>query len=228
MLKTAGRQAAGYLAQLEAAEALLVARQFESFNRMSAFVIHDLKNVVAQLSLLLANAVRHKNNPAFQEDMLETIGHAIDKMNRLLMQLRKGPQPIDSTEGVQLDTIIAQVLESKSLATPKPTLGEVATGLMVHADADRLERVVGHLVQNAIDACAQNGRVNLSVSQTTGFAEICVSDNTKVGDTLRSGFCCVVAEPPPRPWKRSLDSELRGARYSSVGRPSETRMIVGR
>lgn len=177
LLKTAGRQAAGYLAQLEAAEALLVARQFESFNRMSAFVIHDLKNVVAQLSLLLANAVRHKNNPAFQEDMLETIGHAIDKMNRLLMQLRKGAQPIDSPEGVQLDTIIAQVLESKSLATPKPTLGEVATGLMVHADADRLERVVGHLVQNAIDACAQNGRVNLSVSQTTGFAEICVSDN---------------------------------------------------
>lgn len=177
LLKTAGRQAAGYLAQLEAAEALLVARQFESFNRMSAFVIHDLKNVVAQLSLLLANAVRHKNNPAFQEDMLETIGHAIDKMNRLLMQLRKGAQPIDSPEGVMLDTIIAQVLESKSLATPKPALGEVAAGLMVHADADRLERVVGHLVQNAIDACTQNGSVNLSVSQSTGFAEICVSDN---------------------------------------------------
>lgn len=176
LLKTAGRQAAGYLAQLEAAEALLVARQFESFNRMSAFVIHDLKNVVAQLSLLLANAARHKNNPAFQEDMLETIGHAIDKMNRLLMQLRKGAQPIDSPEGVALDAIVKMVLESKVLAMPKPELSESVSGLMILADADRLERVVGHLVQNAIDACAPQGKVDVSLSQCGGFAEICVAD----------------------------------------------------
>lgn len=176
LLKTAGRQAAGYLAQLEAAEALLVARQFESFNRMSAFVIHDLKNVVAQLSLLLANAARHKNNPAFQEDMLETIGHAIDKMNRLLMQLRKGAQPIDLPEGVALDAIVKMVLESKVLAMPKPELSESVSGLMILADADRLERVVGHLVQNAIDACAPQGKVDVSLSQCGGFAEICVAD----------------------------------------------------
>ena len=177
LLKTAGRQAAGYLAQLEAAEALLVARQFESFNRMSAFVIHDLKNVVAQLSLLLANAAKHKNNPAFQEDMLDTIGHAIDKMNRLLMQLRKGAQPIDTPQGVALDAILARVLESKMLANPQPALGECVSGLSVHADSDRLERVVGHLVQNAIDACAGSGHVRLSLVRTGDSAEIRVVDD---------------------------------------------------
>ena len=61
----------GSLAQLEGARALLVARQFESFNRMSAFVVHDLKNLVAQLALLLRNAERHRNNPEFQRDMLD-------------------------------------------------------------------------------------------------------------------------------------------------------------
>lgn len=177
LLKTAGRQAAGYLAQLEAAEALLVARQFESFNRMSAFVIHDLKNVVAQLSLLLANAAKHKNNPAFQEDMLETIGHAIDKMNRLLMQLRKGAQPIDTPQGVALDAILARVLESKVLVTPQPVLGECASGLLVHADSDRLERVVGHLAQNAVDACGTGGHVTLSLLRTGDVAEIRVVDD---------------------------------------------------
>ncbi len=177
LLKTAGRQAAGYLAQLEAAEALLVARQFESFNRMSAFVIHDLKNVVAQLSLLLANAARHKNNPAFQEDMLETIGHAIDKMNRLLMQLRKGAQPIDAPQGVALDVILARVLEAKELAMPRPVLGECEKDLLVHADSDRLERVVGHLVQNAVDACSSSGHVTLALSRTGGAAEIRVVDD---------------------------------------------------
>ncbi len=66
LLKTAGRQVAVYLAQIQATEALVEARQFESFNRLSTYVVHDLKNVVAQLSLLLANAQKHKHNPAFQ------------------------------------------------------------------------------------------------------------------------------------------------------------------
>src|SRR5687768_13437720 len=77
ILKTAGRQAASYLAQLEAAKALLVARQFESFNRMSAFVVHDLKNLVAQLSLLLSKADRHKQNPAFKENMIGTVANSV-------------------------------------------------------------------------------------------------------------------------------------------------------
>ena len=105
LLKTAGRQAASYLAQLEAAKALLVARQFESFNRMSAFVVHDLKNLVAQLSLLLSNADRHKHNPAFQEDMLETIAHSVDKMKRLLFQLR-GSYTLEPPVPVALDDLL--------------------------------------------------------------------------------------------------------------------------
>jgi putative PEP-CTERM system histidine kinase len=60
LLKVAGNQATSYLAQHEAAKALMVARQFESFNRMATFMMHDLKNLVAQLSLLLSNAKKHE------------------------------------------------------------------------------------------------------------------------------------------------------------------------
>ncbi len=177
LLKTAGRQAAGYLAQLEAAQSLLVSRQFESFNRMSAFVIHDLKNVVAQLSLLLANAARHKHNPAFQEDMLETIGHAIDKMNRLLMQLRKGAQPIDRPDRIDLAGLLNKVVMSRQLARPQPELLASGPGLLVHADADRLERVVGHLVQNAIDACQGRGQVTVSgIAESDRWLLLSVTD----------------------------------------------------
>jgi hypothetical protein len=41
LLKTAGRQAASILAQMQATEALLESRKFEAFSRMSAFVVHD-------------------------------------------------------------------------------------------------------------------------------------------------------------------------------------------
>ncbi|MET0856866.1 MAG: XrtA/PEP-CTERM system histidine kinase PrsK, partial [Telluria sp.] len=93
LLKIAGNQAASYLAQYEAANALMVARQFESFNRMSTFVVHDLKNLVSQLSLLLSNAERHKHNPEFQNDMIETVNFSVQKMKLLLQKLSRTVTP---------------------------------------------------------------------------------------------------------------------------------------
>src|SRR5690606_16925250 len=89
VLEIAGSQAASQLAQQEAANALMVARQFESFNRMSTFVVHDLKNLVLQLSLMNANAARHKDNPEFQADMLETVDYSVQKMKIMLQKLSR-------------------------------------------------------------------------------------------------------------------------------------------
>ena len=68
LLKTAGRQAASHLAQLEASRALTEARQFEAFNHLSAFVVHDLKNLVAQLSLVVSNAAKHRSRQDTQRN----------------------------------------------------------------------------------------------------------------------------------------------------------------
>ena len=89
LLRTVGRQAASYLAFLRATEALAEARQFEAFNRLSAFLVHDLKNVVAQLSLVVRNAERHRANPEFIDDAFRTIGDAVQKINRMLASLRQ-------------------------------------------------------------------------------------------------------------------------------------------
>src|SRR3954470_23835243 len=80
LLKTAARQLGSFLAHIQASEALLEARKFEAFNKMGAFVVHDLKNLVAQLSLLLSNAERHGHNPRFQQDMLHTVQHVTERM----------------------------------------------------------------------------------------------------------------------------------------------------
>ena len=102
LLKTAARQAATFLGQMQATEALLEARKFDAFNRMSAFVVHDLKNIVAQLSLMLKNAERHRDNPEFQKDMLMTVEHSVERMKQLMMQLREGTTPVDAPHGVDL------------------------------------------------------------------------------------------------------------------------------
>ena len=99
LLKTASRQAAGFLAQMLTTEALLEARKFDAFNRMSAFVVHDLKNIVAQLSLMLSNAKRLHANPEFQQDMMATVEHSLEKMRQLMLQLREGEAPAAGRSG---------------------------------------------------------------------------------------------------------------------------------
>ena len=108
LLKTASRQAASYLGHIRATEALLEARKFDAFNRMSAFVVHDLKNLVAQLSLMLRNAERHRNNPEFQRDMLATVQNVVEHMNKLMLQLRTGTAPVEKPRLVDLEERRAQ------------------------------------------------------------------------------------------------------------------------
>ncbi len=175
ILKTAGRQAASYLAQLEAAKALLVARQFESFNRMSAFVVHDLKNLVAQLSLLLSNADRHKHNPAFQEDMIGTVANSVEKMKRLLVQLR-GAYTLEPPAPVALADVLQQAVTAKSGLKPVPQLELADSAVSVVGHPARLERVIGHLIQNAIEATPAEGRVMIQLLRQNGSAVITIAD----------------------------------------------------
>ena len=175
LLKIAGRQAASYLAQLEAAKALLVARQFESFNRMSAFVVHDLKNLVSQHSLLLSNADKHKHKLAFQEDMIETIGLSVEKMKRLLLQLRGG-YTLEPQAPIGLKGLVQQVVAAKSGLKPVPRLEATDSMVSVVAHRARLERVIGHLIQNAIDATPPEGHVVVKLMRQNGSAVIAIAD----------------------------------------------------
>jgi hypothetical protein len=88
---------------------LLEARKFEAFNRMSAFVVHDLKNIVTQLSLMLKNAERLRDNPEFQQDMLLTVESSLEKMKPLMLQLREGATPPGGSRGVELGPILRRL-----------------------------------------------------------------------------------------------------------------------
>ena len=165
LLKVAARQAAAHLAQMRAANQLIVARQFESFNRTTTFVIHDLKNLIAQLSLLLANAEKHKHNPEFQADMLATVESAVARMNKVLAQLRRSGDEA-RTQTVALTDILQDAAASKLAFKLRPQLELPSPDLKVRADRERLTRAVGHLLQNALEATPPSGLVTLR-----GFAE---------------------------------------------------------
>ncbi len=180
LLKTASRQAASYLAQIRAAEALLEARKFDAFNRMSAFVVHDLKNLVAQLSLMLKNVERHRDNPEFQRDMQATVEHVVSRMNGLLLQLRTGATPVEKPRLVALGPIVRRICAARP-GRP-PILLDFAADITVFGHEDRLEHVLSHLVQNALDATDQGGDVTVRLGREDKFAYAEVHD-TGVGMT---------------------------------------------
>ena len=175
LLKVAARQAAAHLAQMRASNQLIVARQFESFTRTSTFVIHDLKNLVAQLSLLLANAEKHKHNPEFQADMLETVESAVARMNKVLSQLRRADTAAH-LQSVSLADILNDAAASKHAFKLRPILELPASDVRVRAERERLSRAVGHLLQNALEATPAGGRVTLRGHEAAGRAIIEVSD----------------------------------------------------
>jgi len=175
LLKIAGSQAASVLAQEESGNALMIARQFESFNRMSTFVVHDLKNLVSQLSLLSLNAEKHKDNPEFQRDMVETVTYSVQRMKLLLQKLSRNAAP-EKPIPLKIDQVLQQAIMLKSAFEPKPVLKIEEQGLMVIADPGRLERVLGHIIQNAIEATPKDGTVAIRMYCKEDKAIVEVSD----------------------------------------------------
>lgn len=184
LLKTLSQQIASYLREQESEKALLAARQFESFNRRFAFVVHDIKNLVSQLSLLASNADRHADNPAFQRDMVDTVRDSVEKMNSLLDRLHKGWEP-DSRDSVDLAALLDELSQRYVHAKPAPTLDICSERPQVTASKDQLFTVLSHLLDNAIAAAPDEGSVILKLGVNGESAVIDVVDS---GEGMDAGF----------------------------------------
>ena len=175
LLRTAGCQAASFLAKMQATEALLEVRKFDAFNKMSAFVVHDLKNIVTQLSLMLKNAERHRDNPEFQQDMLMTVDHAVERMRQLMLQLREGAKPPGGIRGVSLEEIVQRIQKDK-MKQGRSIDVTCQERLIARGHDERLERVLGHLVQNALDASVPAGKVWITIERRNDRALVEIGD----------------------------------------------------
>ncbi|MEE4185879.1 MAG: XrtA/PEP-CTERM system histidine kinase PrsK [Gammaproteobacteria bacterium] len=175
LLRTSGRQVAAHLAQYSADRQLAEAKQFEAFNRLTAFVMHDLKNLIAQQSLMVKNAAKHKTNPAFVEDAMATIENSVARMNKLLQQLQHG-----DTSGPRRLVSLASCVKSalRKCEGRQPVPGFVEPVRAVHAviEAERFASVLAHLVRNAQDATDATGRVDIELQLVDDRAVITIRD----------------------------------------------------
>jgi len=178
LLRTLGRQAASYIAEASVQAELDEAGKFDEFNRRFAFIMHDIKNLVSQLSLVARNAERHADNPAFRADMVATLQGSVGKMNDLLARLaQRTPLRGDSGMPVDVGALLAEVVSTKSRQHAELTLTDSADRNFVTGDPIRFEALFGHLIQNAIDASPAGAAIAVSLAHEAATVVVTIADH---------------------------------------------------
>ena len=170
------KQLINYISLHEANDKLAESKQFDAFNRMSAFLVHDLKNVQAQLALINANAKKHRDNPEFIDDVFETVDSATSRLDKMLTQLRNKQAFSSKRSIVELSALIHSVVKQRNVRKPKVVF-EQNQVVESYVDEETLFSVLNHLIQNAQEASEVDQQVNVMLRQDNGIVEIAIEDS---------------------------------------------------
>ncbi len=178
LLKCIGNQLAAGLLNLRLAEELMLAKQLEAFQTMSAFFVHDLKNVGSSLSLMLQNLPVHFDDPGYRKDALHGIATTADRINQLIGRLSvlRNKLELKPVE-IDLNQLVIEALESLSWVPEVELVREFDPLPKILADPEQLQNVVTNLLLNARDVVGQGGRVSVKTNRQNGQAVLSVADN---------------------------------------------------
>jgi putative PEP-CTERM system histidine kinase len=177
LLKIAARQLSNHLTVLMTSEALAQSRQFEVFNRLSAYMVHDLKNIAAGLEMVAINYQTHKANPEFLEDAFSTVTTASGDIKRLLNQLRGKQVESEKQVVIDLAALVQEAVTSKQGGLPCPEIAGTGGQCQVVAEEARLRNVVIHMIDNAQQATIDDGLVALKIFNRASMLIVEIRDN---------------------------------------------------
>jgi putative PEP-CTERM system histidine kinase len=124
---------------------------------------------------MLSNAKRLHANPEFQQDMLATVENSLEKMRQLMLQLREGEAAVAGRSGVDLVPIVRRI-EGVVTGRGRTLDVEIIDTVATRGHEGRIERVIGHVVQNALDATSEGDKVWLKLRRLGGQAQVEVGD----------------------------------------------------
>ncbi|MDE2403537.1 MAG: PEP-CTERM system histidine kinase PrsK [Sphingomonadales bacterium] len=175
LLRIVGQQLASYIAEAAGQEALTEAARFDEFHRRIAFVMHDIKNLASQFTLLARNAERHAENPAFRADMLVTLRNSAEKLNALMARLSRYGAPAEKLGPVDPGAVAGEV--AARFAGRHAVTVIQRRPCTLAGNRDSLEQVLVHLVQNAVDASEASAPVFVAIADDRATCTIEVVDS---------------------------------------------------
>jgi putative PEP-CTERM system histidine kinase len=177
LLRCVGAQVSATLLNLRITYELMQAKELEAFQTMSAFFVHDLKNAVSTLNLMLQNLPVHFANPEFRDDALRGIGKTVDRVNHLIARLsalrqRLELRPVES----DINELVLKALNDLNGLPGIELTRELGAVRKIFADSEHLRSVLSNLLLNARDAVGPGGKIHVETAQQIGGVSVLVSD----------------------------------------------------
>lgn len=178
LLKIIADQAAASLLNLKLSQRLLQAKEMAAFQMLSAFFVHDLKNLAAKLSLMLQNLPAHYDNPAFRDDMLRVMASSISKINVMCGRLSPLTQKLElHCTLTDLNALVETTLTELRSSLPATLMVALHPLLPVSVDPEQLQKVLVNLLLNAAEAVSTNGEIQVMTECIGKWAVLSVRDN---------------------------------------------------
>ena len=178
LIKMLAQHLSVYLNLQSTHELLLEHQQFAAFNQMSTFLIHDLKNVQAQLSLIDKNSQKHRHNEEFIDDTFVTVNSAATRLGKVISHLVKHKLEPHSKQRVLLAEVVENALKERLPFTPSPVLiTPFSDAPVIFSDQEKLTNIITNLIKNAQDACKVKGKVWLSHHYEQEMLVISIEDD---------------------------------------------------
>ena len=178
LLKTIADQAAATLLSLKLSERLRQMKELEAFQTMSAFFMHDLKNLASKLSLVTRNLPVHFENAEFRDDALRAISQSVAKINGMCTSLSLLSQKLElHQKESDLNRLVEETLSGFAGNLKSCVALELGPLTPLSVDAEQIQKVLVNLLMNAHDAIREDGQIRVRTHLQDGWAELCVSDN---------------------------------------------------
>ncbi len=179
LLKTICSQTASSLLNLRLSENLRQAKEVEALQTMSAFMIHDLKNLGNTLSLTMENLPVHFENPEFRAEALRIIHQSVEKINSICRGLSLLRQKIElHPVKTDLNQLVRQTLASLAVNLGRVALKEDFQPLpLISLDPEQIQKVLVNLLLNAREAAGEQGEIRVATRGDKGWVTVSVRDN---------------------------------------------------
>lgn len=180
LLKAVTTQAAVQIKNIRLMQDIMNAKEVEAFHRLSAFIMHDMKNLTNSLSLVSQNAKYNMDNPEFQKDAIRTIESTVVRMKNLIDKLSSMPQKLElKTAKTDMQNLLDNAVNIAGSTNRKDVkiVKEFDKMPALSVDPEAIEMVFLNLLMNAYDAIGKDGEIKIQALQRDGYIDIAISDN---------------------------------------------------
>ncbi len=179
ILKAIATQAAVQIRNIRYGHDLMNMKTVEGFNRLSAFIMHDLKNLTNSLSLVSQNATHNMENPEFQRDAIKTIDATVNRMKAVIARLSAAPDgQLARFKETDLKSLLTGALGRCAFTESKDVSIRVEAGdlPLLRVDPEAMEMVILNLISNAFEALRGQGEISISAFLRDGAVNLTISD----------------------------------------------------